>query len=432
MLGELFFFIEEKFRGMQKRIPKSSWGFLKKLFPSTLFFSYLEKQYTNKWVKARKKHPKKLESIGTPNGVNVVGYFRTVKGLSEAARSSAVALAAAKIPCSIVDFQYGIPITQQVELPPALSSGQGFKFNVNLIHINPPQLPYLWRSYGEYDLARRYTIGVWYWELPEFPAEWDFAFNLVDEVWVATQFIYNSVSKKAPIPVVKIPPSVSVAPDYNLKRWNYGLPEDSFLFMCAYDVLSIQARKNPLGAIDAFMRAFAGSDKSVGLVIKVNNARENPIEIQQLYGYVQGYSNCYIIEDVFEKPKFHALIRLVDAYVSLHRSEGFGLIPAEAMCLGKPVIMTNWSGNVDFMTDNNSCGVNYDLVPVDSVYGPYMPNQVWAEPNLEYAAFLMQKLFFDEGYRKRISRNAKKHIREHFSPEFVGKIMKERLLEIGM
>lgn len=417
---------------VRKAIPTEIWLVLKSLLPGQSIHAAIGRIHTKEWQEAREKFPWHADARKLKEGINLVGYFRAVKGISEAARSSAQALDSVKIPYTVNDYEFGIPEWQRINVMPVSQYGDGFEFNTNLIHVNPPQLPYLWSSFKKEDLTSRYNIGVWYWELPELPDEWMPAFGLVDEIWAATQFIFDSVSARAPVPVVKIPPCVSPVYDRQLKRADYNLPAGRFLFLCAYDVLSIQARKNPVGAVDAFKRAFPKDDPSVGLVIKVNNAAENPREIGQLRSYVNGYSNCYVIEDTFDKPRFNSLLNVVDAYISLHRSEGFGLIPAEAMSFGKPVIMTRWSGNLDFMTPNNSCGVDYKLVPVNQQSGPYMPGQFWADPDIDHAAFFMKRLIDDRQYYDEISRRARKTIQDDFSPRKIGQLIKKRMMSIGL
>ena len=394
--------------------------------------SGLAREALDKWARARDLKPFMHVKTGVDRGLNLVGYFRTVKGIGEAARSSVLALSTVHIPFSVVDFEYGIPKEQQVLAVPEGGGKTGFAFSTSVFHINPPQLPYAWWNYKRRDLVGRYGIGVWYWELPEIPKEWFSAFRLVDEVWVATQFVFDGVYPKSPVPVIKIPPCIQIAIDDNLDRSHFGLPEDSFLFMCAYDVFSVQERKNPQGAIRAFKKAFRREDSSVGMVVKVNNAAANSAEVRKLREEVAGWSNFYIIEDVFDKRKFNSLLNLVDSFVSLHRSEGFGLIPAEAMYLGKPVIMTRWSGNVDFITDDNSCGVDFRLVPIHSNAGPYQPGQFWAEPDEEQASDFMHRLRFDAEYTLRLAEQARLTIREKYSPETIGNLMRNRLQEIGL
>ena len=413
-------------------MPRNFWLKLKSILPVRLQSQNLENYLITEWLRDREKYPWARGSNTDNSGINIVGFLRTAKGIAEAARSSIHALEAVKMPYSIIDYEVGIPVSQQTEPLPYSQYGKDFHFNTNLFHINPPQLPYLWETFGKSNLTGRYNIGVWYWELPIFPKEWRFAFGLMDEVWVATQFVLDSVSANSPVPVVKIPPCIQIVYDHKLKRTDFDLPDHRFLFLCAYDVLSSQARKNPLGAIKAFKRAFAKNDPSVGLVIKINNTDDNSDEIKQLHDEVQGYSNCYFIEEIFEKQKFNALVKLMDVYISLHRSEGFGLIPAEAMSLGKPAIMTRWSGNLDLMATDNSCGVDYKLIPVAEKFGPYSPDQIWAEPDIDHAAFYMQKLCSEKLYYSQISKHAKKFIHDHFSPEIIGKLIKERMGEVGL
>lgn len=417
---------------VRKAIPTEIWLAIKSLLPGQAIYATIGKIHTKEWREAREKSPWRPGSQEFKEGINLVGYFRAVKGISEAARSNALALDSAKIPYTVNDYEFGVPTWQQVDVLPNSQYGDGFEFNTNLIHVNPPHLPFLWSSFKKEYVTSRYNIGVWYWELPELPGEWQPAFGLVDEIWAATQFIFDGVSARAPVPVVKIPPCISPVYDKHLKRSDYNLPAGPFLFLCAYDVLSIHARKNPIGAVDAFKMAFPKNDSSVGLVIKVNNAAENPREMRQLYSYIKGYSNCYVIEDIFDKPRFNSLLNIVDAYASLHRSEGFGLIPAEAMSFGKPVIMTRWSGNLDFMTSENSCGVDYKLIPVSRQSGPYKPGQFWADPDVDHAAFFMQKLVNDKQYYVEISKQAKRTIQDGFSPHHIGQMIKKRMMSIGL
>ena len=429
----LFYKIMESVRiAIKKWVPEKIWILIKSNLPAQAIHESMYKNYIEEWQAARGKYqwaPGSTEFFG---GINIVGYFQTVKGIGEAARSSAMALTVGNIPHTVNNFEFGIPARQQFDYLSELKIKNGFPYNTNLFHINPPELPYLYSYFNKADLVSRYNIGVWYWELPEFPDEWRFAFELVDEVWVATQFILESISAKSTVPIVKIPPCIHMIHNKDLSRSDFGLPSNCFLFMCAYDMLSTQARKNPQGAIEAFRRAFPKNDSAVGLVIKINNARENPDEIKRLRVELQDYSNFYFIEEILDRSRMDSLINVVDGYVSLHRSEGFGLIPAEAMSLGKPVVMTRWSGNVDLMTSDNSCGVDYTLISLKEKFGPYLPGQMWAEPDLDHAAFFMKKLYTDKNYYSEISERAKKTIQDHFSPLVVGRLMKERMTQIGL
>nr|WP_245975900.1 glycosyltransferase [Paenibacillus prosopidis] len=198
-----------------------------------------------------------------------------------------------------------------------------------------------------------------------------------------------------------------------------------------YDTSSFRERKNPEGAILAFRKAFAPDDTSVGLVIKVNNSALRPKDIQVLGDLSSGYGNIHIIDAVLPRNQVNGLIACTDCFISLHRSEGFGLGLAEAMYLGKPVIGTNWSGNTDFMNNTNSCPVNYRLVQVGENYGPYEAYQTWAEPDLDHAADYMMDLVAVPDWRDTIARAGQNTIRSQFSPTIVGEMIKNRLTRLG-
>jgi glycosyltransferase involved in cell wall biosynthesis len=411
-------------------IPQSAWSFLRNR--TNLRFSTAKHRalFMNEWI-AQKKIEKQLDkSSDFLHGVNVVGFIRSATGLGEAARSSVRALEEAEIAYSLVDLHYDVPDRQIIKTHPGDKFSEDFPYQINLLHINPNHLPYLWETYGKEKLLGRYTIGVWYWELSEIPVEWVQAFQVIDEMWAPTQFIRDALSPKSSIPVHFIPPCIDVSYDDRLMRADFGLPEDRFLFLCAYDVLSIQARKNPRGAIDTFRKAFSPEDQSVGLVIKINNAEENPEGVAELERFLADRPNCYFIKKVLEKDQFNALIHNIDCYVSLHRSEGFGLVAAESMFLGKPVIMTAWSGNVDFITADNCCPIGYKLVPVGPGNEPYDPNQLWADPDLEQAVQAMVSLKTNPSLYASISQNAQKTIRDKYSPKVIQKLVRERIQSI--
>ncbi|HEX7434527.1 MAG TPA: hypothetical protein VF326_12805, partial [Anaerolineaceae bacterium] len=162
-----------------------------------------------------------------------------------------MALKTTGVPFEVIDYEVDMTSDQKTERSYKPSKRPDFPYNTNLFHINPSRLPLLWDHFNKPSLVGRYNIGVWYWELPVFPDKWAFSFGLVDEIWVASKFVQESIQAKSPVPVVIIPPCISVKIDPRFDRSSFNLPEDTFLFLCAYDVLSIQARKNPQGAVDA-------------------------------------------------------------------------------------------------------------------------------------------------------------------------------------
>ena len=413
-------------------LPNSIWHGLKRALPNYRGDKNIEELYIQEWAASRNLAKVGNSKFPLKRGINLIGHIKASTGLGEAARSSLLALNQAHVPVELIDFEFGVPEKQQKEQIHLQPVKDEFAYQTNLIHINPLQMPYLWEKFGQEKLTGRYNIGFWYWELSGFPDFWKSRFDVVDEVWVATEFIRAAIQEKSPVPVVKIPPCIQVDCEPGLNRASFNLPKDVFLFLCAYDILSVHERRNPRAAIGAFKRAFDQNTRSVGLVIKLNNAQENPQAVEQLKRELADYPNCYFEDEVFTKPRFNALINQIDAFVSLHRSEGFGLIPAEAMYLGKPVIMTNWSGNVDFMTRDNSCGVDYQFVPVGSGCWPYPPEELWADPDVDHAAYFMKKLFEDTTYYQQISTNAAQTIHSMFSPALVGQMMRERLEKLKL
>jgi len=252
-------------------------------------------------------------------------------------------------------------------------------------------------------------------------------FEFTDEIWAASRFIRDAVSRKSPAPVVVIPPVVRLSSSRHHSKTQLGLPERRYLFLAMFDASSVLQRKNPLGVLRAFKKAFAGNDPSVGLIMKFNNPDNGQPLPPALGEEIAGQENVFVIDRIMDRDEVNSLIRLSDCFVSLHRSEGFGLGPAEAMSLGKPSIITNWSGNTDYMTPDNSIGIDYELVKLGQDYGPYQAHQFWAEPDLEQAAYWMKKIFKDSELAKRIGRLAQETIDSRFSPTAVGRIIQDRL-----
>ena len=242
------------------------------------------------------------------------------------------------------------------------------------------------------------------------------AFSLVNEVWVGSRFTQNAFSAKSPVPVVYIPPPIVSRRSAGFSRSYFNLPAGRFLFLMMCDANSFLERKNPLGVVRAFKQAFASEDASVALVLKVTGLENLRPELQEIREEISGYQNIYVLNRTMAREEIDSLLACVDCLVSLHRSEGFGLIPAEAMSLGKPVILTNWSGNTDYMTADNCIGIDYKLVRLDKDYGPYKAGQYWAEPDVEQAASWMKRLAREPELGERIGKAAGNNQSRLFAP----------------
>ena len=362
-------------------------------------------------------------------GVNLIAYIRAEMGLGTAARGVAHALESAGVPFNVLNFEH---------LNPSLHRDESWKhkevnfssYDFTILAVNPDNIFNAKARVQKRFVRDRYTIGYWFWELPEIPDNWQSSFSLVDEVWAASRFIQDSISQKSPVPVFRVPVPIRLGPTDKFSRQSFSLPERQFLFLSMCDSHSHLARKNPLGVLRAFKKAFPGDNKGVGLVLKINNV--NTVDADQetiglIREEIEGCRNIYVLDSDMTRPEIDALLAVSDCFISLHRSEGFGLGPAEAMSLGKPVILTKWSGNTDYMTPNNSIGIDYQLVPVGKQYGPYRPDQLWADPDLKQAAFWMKRLVKDPELAKRIGMLGQETIKKEFSPEAVGKVIQQRL-----
>jgi|UPI000524CA49 glycosyltransferase involved in cell wall biosynthesis len=367
---------------------------------------------------------------GFRRGVNLIGFLRAELGLGESVRLAARSLSAVNMPFGILDYKEVISEGMS-DLTWAHKEIAEPQYKVNIFHMNADALSHCHNYFGHELWHNRYNIGVWHWELPEFPDEFCSGFNYVQEVWAPTTYVQHVVSQKANVPVLRIPHSIHVDVVPELNREAFGLPQDRYLFYMMYDLQSTTARKNPQGAIEAFKMAFDKDDPRVGLVLKVNNSSLRPEDIEELRPLIAGHSNIFLIDRVLSRIEVNSLLNSTDCYVSLHRAEGFGLGLAEAMYLGKPVIGTNWSGNTDFMNEENSCPVNFSMVHVGEIWGPYQAHQIWADPDLSQAAGYMRELVHNPEWRNAIAAKGQETIRTQFSPRAVGQMIKQRLKEIG-
>ncbi len=360
--------------------------------------------------------------------VDVIGYLNLALGVGEAGRRTLRALSRTGLvvggletslnsQSSTVDTDCSELLIETSEAPI-----QVFVVNADQIAAVLDHLRYRLRKDA-------YRVIVPFWELARLPDEWLDAYDLVDEVWAATSFMQNGLLEKVAKPVTYMPLMLDFDPPPLIDRSRFNLPQDKFLFFFAFDYLSFIERKNPQAVVEAFKRAFHRPRQTapVALVLKTLNADKATTKAQLLRDRLVEDADIILIEQTLQQTETLCLIGACDAVVSLHRSEGLGLLVSEAMVLGKPVISTDYSATTELVSAETGYPVAYRLVPVQSDEYPFSSGQVWADADVDHAAWQMRQVF--EGGAGVLARaaEAKQHIKTVYGQSAVTRRQLNRL-----
>ena len=358
-------------------------------------------------------------------GVNVIGFFRAEFGQGQVARSLVEALERAGTPLATVTHA---DVPHRQEHPFEQRIGEAV-YATNILCLNAEHLIGFAEGPGMELLADRYSVGVWFWETSEFPSFLHPALDLVDEVWVASEFVAGAISPVTAKPVLPFPLPVEVPPAPPITRAELGLPDDSFVFLYVFDFYSTIERKNPIGLVEAYTSAFNPDDGAI-LFIKTINGDKKRRDLERLLAAAGGRDDIRVVDGYVEPERVRALTAHCDCYVSLHRSEGFGLTIAEAMAYGKPAIATAYSGNLTFMDEQNSYLVAQTKATVPEGCVPYPAGAEWAEPDVAEAARLMRGVFENpDDAHERALRGRETILRRH-SVDRAAAFVAERLPQI--
>lgn len=368
-----------------------------------------------------------VKSTSSDIGFNLIGYLTAELGIGEAARSLAQACVATNVPYSIVDVGFQTSHLQRDSQ--ALVHASKEHFSIDLLYVNADQTQNTLNHLEKIGISENYKIGFWHWEQPSIPASHLTAFEHLNEVWVPSNFVYNAVAAVSPVPVFIIPHALNVKASQNTSRAQFSLPENKVLALIMYDFHSYQYRKNPQASIAAFRQALDGRDDAV-LVVKTINSHHHPEAATELRDHLVDLPGTIFIDDFLTRQETWDLQSCCDLLISLHRAEGFGLIPAEMMSLGKPVVATAWSANMDFMTPENSMLVKYTLRPLKETIGAYPAGPLWAEADIDHAVACIRKLLDQPELRQQLGQQAKVDISRQLNPETIGEKVKQRLAAI--
>lgn len=356
---------------------------------------------------------------GRPFGVNLIGHARGQFGIGEDVRMAALAMEAAGIPYGIHDVAPGQEVCQGDDSVEGLITDR-LPYAINLFCTTGIETARLAAAEGSRLFDGRRAIGYWPWELPAWPEEWRHAYDLVDEVWASSRYTYGAFADTSPKPVRHMPMAVAVDATAGRGRPDFGLPEGRFLFVFSFDRLSGFARKNPLACVRAFKAAFPQGDEGVGLVVKAMRPAPGDPAWQALMAEVLADRRVVMIGDTLSRAAVLDLYRVCDCFVSLHRAEGFGRGIAEAMMLGKPALVTGFSGNMDFTTPGSAALINHKLCPVLPNEYPFAAGQSWAEPDVEHAAWWMRRLVDDRRLLWRLAAQGRRLTVATYAPATVG------------
>jgi len=362
-------------------------------------------------------------------GVNMIGYARGEFGVAENVRSCARALDSVDYPFLIRNFEVGVA-SRLLDQSMERHFSETLRYDASVFFINADQMPVARKSLGPAAFEGRYNIGYWLWELEHFPHAWDSSFDLVDEVWVPTEFVRSAIAANSRKTVLKMPKAVEFSPPTGMDRSHFGLASDAFVFLFSYDFNGYAARKNPEAVLAAFRRAFADGKHNVRLLLKSINGERFPEKLAQLSGDITGDPRIELRDGFLSRQEMFGLQNSIDCYVSLHRSEGFGLGLAECMYLGKPVMATAYSGNLEFMTSQNSCLVDYRMVPVREGEYPYWQEQRWADADVDVAAEAMRRMLEEREWASTLAARGAADIRRNLSRRTCADAMVSRLAAI--
>ncbi|MEN3324625.1 glycosyltransferase [Mariniflexile soesokkakense] len=354
-------------------------------------------------------------------GLNIIGYTDSMFGLGEAVKLNIEAAKKLNIPINIINYE---KIKRQSNYK------YEFKYSINLVQIAINDLDTFLSIIDPEFFNNKYSILFLMWESEYFPSKFKETINLFNEIWTASTYCKEIFKKvyNGPIITVPHPVELSLEPIKNQESISF-FDKNRFSFLFIFSYHSSIERKNPFFLVKAFIEAF-GNNNNVELIIKTIGAQQFKQSKNKLHKLLSDQNNIRIIDLDLDKNSVNHLINNCDCYVSMHHSEGFGLTLAEAMNLGKPTIATNYSGNTEFMNDNNSFLVDFELGFIENPDNNFCSKTLWGNPNMLSAIKNLKEVYINSDLRNRKALNAKLFVNEKLSFYTVGSIINNRLEQL--
>ncbi len=347
-----------------------------------------------------------------PGPLLLSGFFGEVLGVGAAARLTAEGLRRAGLNPELDDLapQLELPLYARRDFPVSAPGG------VWISHCNAPELKRMVYMYPNAALSSRYRIGYWAYELESLPQDWRPTARALHEIWTPSQFVADSIRRSISdeIPVMVMPHPTADLSHIEGDRARFGLSPHAFVVLVLFDLRSTRARKNPDAAVEAYLQAFPEPDGRAMLVCKVTASDKAPAEFAKLKSLIGDRQDIRLLTERFDDEGVWRLIASADVLLSLHRSEGYGLVLAEAMKLRRCVVATGWSGNMDFMDAGNSIPIPFRRIPVKDPQKQYVaPDQSWADADVAAAADALRRLEADPLARRRLGERALQTLTAH-------------------
>jgi glycosyltransferase involved in cell wall biosynthesis len=409
---------------------------LKNRLLQTLFGALLREMYRRVRFRSTSLHGQILQRLARwkppldkerRDSVLFIGYAEGNLGLGQVFRNSLQAAHSVGMSFGVYPFRVGIETRSLGPFMPDRYD-KTHPYDVNVIVVAADQMPNVLRSIDGRLLNNSYNVLQTFWELPKAPKAWRGVLGSIDEIWAPNKFVADAFRPVFSGPITLMPPVVDVGEGPFLSRDYFGLDAKRFYFMFSFDYYSSPYRKNPVGAIKAFQRAFSKGNENVGLIVKSNgNAQRNPDVKATVSQVAAADPRIVVLEKSLSRAEILGLIHSCDAYISLHRSEGFGMGIAEAMSFGRVVIATDFSGSTDFVTSRTGFPVSFALRRVAVREYPWADKQLWAEPDIDFAASALETVWRYTDLARQRANAGQKLVQQRYGMTVVGDMMKARI-----